>query len=119
MLGRETLLNERIVSFESKEKELRVLKESNQRKDILNELLTPLMGEKRSVMKQLLESVRTDKLYTAYDKYLPSVLNENHVNTNRKQLNESIEITGNKPEKSLGNNTTEMTDIRRLAGLRV
>jgi hypothetical protein len=105
---------------ESKDKELKSLKESIQRKDIMNELLTPLMGEKRNVMKQLLESTRTDKLYTAYDKYLPSVLNENNVNTNRK-LTESYEITGNKKEKSISrsDNSTDMNDIRRLAGLRV
>lgn len=105
---------------EHKDKELKLLKEANQRKDIMNELLSPLLGEKRNTMKHLLESVRTEKLYNAYDKYLPSVLNENNVNTTRKQLNESFEITGNKKEKSFGKDTsTEMTDIRRLAGLRV
>jgi hypothetical protein len=101
---------------ESKEAQVRALKESTQRKDVLGELLGPLVGDKRTVMSELLESVQTDKLYAAYDKYLPAVL-DNGVKTARKTLTESTEITGNKKVSSFNEKTAELTDIRRLAGL--
>jgi hypothetical protein len=101
---------------ESKEAQVRVLKESTQRKDVLNELLGPLVGDKRIVMSELLESVQTDKLYAAYDKYLPAVL-DSGARTSRKTLTESTEITGNKQVPSFSEKTAELTDIRRLAGL--
>lgn len=102
---------------ESKEAQVRALKESTQRKDVLNELLGPLVGDKRTVMSELLESVQTDKLYAAYDKYLPSVL-DSGAKSSRKTLTESTVITGNKQVPSFtGEKTAELTDIRRLAGL--
>jgi hypothetical protein len=42
----------------------------------MNELLSPLSKDKKGVMKELLESVQTRNLQGAYNKYLPSVLNE-------------------------------------------
>jgi hypothetical protein len=101
---------------ESKASQVRALKESTQRKDVLNELLSPLVGDKRSTMSELLESVQTDKLYSAYDKYLPAVLDRG-VRTTRKSLTESTEVTGNKQAPAFIAKTAELTDIRRLAGL--
>ena len=43
---------------ESKEKEIRIIKESNQRTAAMEELLAPLNEEKQEVMRNLLESVR-------------------------------------------------------------
>jgi hypothetical protein len=60
---------------ETKEREVRVIKESNQREKMLSDLLAPLNAEKASVMKDLLESVQTPKLQSTFDKYLPAVLN--------------------------------------------
>jgi len=47
---------------ESREQEIRVMKDMASRKEVMNELLGPLTGDKRSVMKELLESVQTEKL---------------------------------------------------------
>lgn len=109
---------------ESKETQLRVAKDIAERKSIMGELLGPLSGEKRTVMQELLESVNTDRLYVAYDKYLPSVL-ENNVSRKKESLIESKnskEITGNKTatqSNSMQSHTTEIDDIRRLAGFKV
>lgn len=101
---------------ESKEQEIARTKDMVARKEIMNELLTPLNKEQRSIMSELLESVQTTKLHSSYDKYLPAVLNKK-VETKR-VLSEGKEITGNKPQNSKDAVATgEVIDIRRLAGL--
>jgi hypothetical protein len=103
---------------ESKESELRVIKDMSQRKEVMGELLGPLSGDKRSVMRELLESVQTEKLRAAFDKYLPAVINGNA--PAKKALTEAKEITGNKQAQSISEEkTAEIFDIRRLAGLKV
>jgi hypothetical protein len=103
---------------ESKESELRVIKDMSQRKEVMGELLGPLSGDKRSVMRELLESVQTEKLRAAFDKYLPAVIDGNA--PAKKALTEAKEITGNKQAQSISEEkTAEIFDIRRLAGLKV
>ena len=103
----------------SKEKEIAVIKEGAQRKDVMSELLGPLGGDKRSVMSELLESVQTDKLYNAFDKYLPAVMNGG--TPSKKALTEAKEITGDKQAQTISTEEkgAEIFDIRRLAGLKV
>ena len=103
---------------ESKEQEIRIAKDLATRKEVMGELLGPLTGEKRSVMGELLESVQTDKLNKAFDKYLPAVMNGG--TQVKKALTEAKEITGDKAQADSGNNnekTAEIFDIRRLAGI--
>ncbi len=103
---------------ESKERELRIIKENGQRKDVMSELLGPLSGDKREVMSSLLESVQTEKLRTAFDKYLPAVMNGG--TPAKKVLSEAKEITGDKQAQPISEEkTAEIFDIRRLAGLKV
>jgi hypothetical protein len=105
---------------EGKNRELRIIKESAQRKDVMSELLGPLSGDKREVMSSLLESVQTEKLRTAFDKYIGSVMNG--ATPAKKVLSEGKEITGDKAQaQQIGGEekTAEIFDIRRLAGLKV
>ena len=104
---------------ESKEQELRQVKDSMARKEIMGELLGPLGGDKKEVMKELLESVQTEKLHTAFDKYLPAVMDGK--TAAKKALTEAKEITGDKKAQNTGSEekTAEIFDIRRLAGLKV
>jgi hypothetical protein len=105
---------------EGKNRELRIIKESTQRKDVMSELLGPLSGDKREVMSSLLESVQTEKLRTAFDKYIGSVMNG--ATPAKKVLSEGKEITGDKTQaQQIGSEekTAEIFDIRRLAGLKV
>jgi hypothetical protein len=105
---------------ESREAELRIARDMSQRKEVMSELLGPLGGDKRSVMGELLESVQTEKLRAAFDKYLPSVMNGGA--PVKKALTEAKEITGNKQAQSISGQeerTAEIFDIRRLAGLKV
>ena len=106
---------------ESKEKEIKIIKESTSRKEILASLLKPLNKEKAAVMSELLESVQADKLQTAFDKYLPAVLNNTPIKTAPKAvLSESRSaVTGDKTAKvSASDEATNVIEIKRLAGLK-
>jgi len=112
---------------ESKDREVRIIKESTQRDKVLNTLLAPLNVEKATVMKTLLESVQTDKLKNAFDKYLPAVLNtgsEKSARSSKSSLTESrvvTEVTGDKTAKQPKDVEIDSRDnvieIMRLAGL--
>jgi hypothetical protein len=107
---------------ESKEREVRIIKESNLRERTMGELLGTLNEDKAEVMKNLLESVQTPKLKVAFDKYLPAVLNSTGktVAAKRQVIAESVEVTGDKSAKKTEVDTEErdnVIDIKRLAGL--
>ena len=105
--------------IESKESQLRIAQDMSQRKEVMSELLGPLTGDKREVMGNLLESVQTEKLRAAFDKYIPAVMNGGA--PVKKALTEGKEITGDKKAQTLSGEekTAEIFDIRRLAGLKV
>ena len=106
--------------LESKEAQIRALKESQERKAIISELLAPLNSEQKSIMGELMETVKTERLNESFDKYLPSVLN-GKAPQKKQALVEAKEVTGNK----ISNNprSSEMDsniiDIRKLAGLKI
>ena len=62
--------------IENKNHQIKVIKEANERDATLDELLSPLNDEKRSVMTSLLENVQTSRLKNAFEKYLPAVISE-------------------------------------------
>jgi hypothetical protein len=103
---------------ESKERELRMIKESNEREGTLDELLRPLNREKQEVMRNLLESVQTPRLKSAFEKYLPAVLEDRSAKA-RKVIAESItSVTGDKNTvSSVSEDRSNVIDLKRLAGL--
>jgi hypothetical protein len=105
--------------IESKEREVRVIKESVERKETLNGLLKTLNKEKAAVMASLLEGVQTDRLQAAYDKYLPAVLNNTSETKPKKAvLAESrVEVTGDKSANNDVKADSNVIEIKRLAGL--
>jgi hypothetical protein len=115
-------LTEKQAIIESAERQARVAKDLMERKEAMQELLAPLSGDKRAIMGQLLESVQTAKLATAFDKYLPAVMEGKAQTKAPKQaLNESKEITGDKPTKITAvdqEGIDNLIDIRKLAGLK-
>jgi hypothetical protein len=110
------------VLVESKEREIRMIKDSNQRESAMEELLAPLNQEKQEIMKNLLESVQTARLGAAFEKYLPAVLAEGTVKA-RKVITETVSVaTGDKSARSpdadqAAENTSNVIDLKRLAGL--
>ena len=121
-------IEEKNVLVESKEREVRIIKESAERKDRLAEMLKPLNKEKSAIMRDLLESVQTDKLQSAYEKYLPAVLNNSAVATvapKASVLTESRRVaTGDKTAKTAVETQgapdvmSNVFEMKRLAGLK-
>jgi hypothetical protein len=107
------------VIVESKEREIRMIKESNERESTMEELLAPLNEEKREIMKNLLESVQTQRLKGAFEKYLPAVLAEGKTAKARQVIAEShVAVTGDKNVKvHEEEDRSNVIDIKRLAGL--
>lgn len=109
---------------ESKEKEIRVIKESSERSQLMANLMKPLSREKAAVMSELLESVQTAKLQGAYEKYLPAVLNNKATVATpapqKQVMTESrVEVTGDKAAKIAADRVdTNVIDLKRLAGLK-
>ena len=116
------VIAEKEALVESKNREVRVITESVNRKDTLNGLLKTLNKEKASVMASLLEGVQTAKLQAAYDKYLPAVLNNSQapVKAEKSVLAESrVEVTGDKSAKTVNLETNNnVVELKRLAGLK-
>jgi hypothetical protein len=116
------IVAEKEALVESKVQEVKIIKESTARKDTLTNLLKPLNKEKAAVMSELLESVQTDRLQSAFEKYLPAVLNNNPAGKATKAiLSEGrSEVTGDKTAKVSAQveDATNVIEIKRLAGLK-
>lgn len=107
---------------ESKEAEIRVAKDTAKRKEVMNELLSPLNKGQREIMADLLESVQTDRLQKSFDKYMPSVIaGDTPAKDTKATLTEGTQVTGNKQTNDIDASTStpdNVVDIRRLAGLK-
>jgi len=103
------------------ESKLRVSEDRFERKEQLNELMAPLGKEKKEIMSDLLESVKTEKLEESFNKYLPSVL-DGEAPRVKKTLSESSvsEHTGDKAV-SIGadanDNADDIVDIDMICKL--
>jgi hypothetical protein len=108
------------VVVESKERELRMIKESNERDSTMEMLLSPLNKEKRDVMRNLLESVQTARLKNAFEKYLPAVLEDRSVKASKVITENVSSVTGDKtvPTQNVDQeDRSNVIDLKRLAGL--
>jgi hypothetical protein len=101
---------------EAKDAEVKRLVESQTRTSKMNELVGPLSKGQREIMTDLLESVQTNRLQTAFDKYLPAVIQGNTPAKQKAPLTEATEVTGNKTTNS-SKADHNVIDIKRLAGL--
>jgi hypothetical protein len=107
------------VLIENKERELRMIRESNERQSTMDELLRPLNRDKQHVMRNLLESVQTPRLKSAFEKYLPAVLEDRSVKA-PKVIAESVStVTGDKtvPLPEAEEDRSNVIALKRLAGL--
>jgi len=105
--------------LESKQAEVRALKEAQERKTIISELVAPLNAEQRGIMNELMENVKTVKLQESFNKYLPAVV-AGQAPQKKQALVEAKEVTGNKISNTTRSSETDsnIVDIRKLAGLK-
>ena len=103
---------------ESKEREVRMIKESNERANVMADLLAPLNDVKREVMRNLLESVQTARLKNAFEKYLPAVLEDRSTKAKKVIVeNVTTTVTGDKAAVAQEEDRSNVIDLKRLAGL--
>jgi hypothetical protein len=104
----------------------RIAEDQAQRVRVMQDLCAPLSKDKRAIMEELLESTDTSKLKDQFQKFLPSVLNE-EVRREKKQLVEGQQsqktvITGNKTQNEPVAAPAEADDtiqqLRKLAGIK-
>ena len=111
----EKSIEEKKAVIESKEQEILAQKDLMERKETMAELLKPLSKDKADVMSQLLESTQTDRLKSAYEKYLPAVMEDVPVAKAKKIISES---TGDKSASPRAEREdAELNSIRVLAGI--
>jgi len=121
----EAMITAKEADIATAQKANRVMEDRINRKAKLDELLSPLAGQKREVMSDLLETVKTTNLKTAFKKYLPAVLNESvSAKAETKTLTESkvTEQTGDRGAKQETPTSTDgdadIVVLRKLAGLK-
>ena len=104
---------------EAQQADKKQLIESAQRKEIMHSLVAPLSNQQQEIMKDLLESVQTDRLQSQFDKYLPTVIDgEAPEKAKKAKLTEGTEITGNRETVQTSKTVDDnVVDIRRLAGI--
>lgn len=115
-----TLAENAKVIVENKNREIRMIRESNDRKETLEMLLAPLNQEKAEVMRGLLESVQTARLKSAFEKYLPAVLEDRSVKATKVITEQVSAVTGDKtvPQQAADQEDhSNVIAIKRLAGL--
>ena len=113
--------------MEGLDTKLKATQDLVERQKVMSELLAPLSKDKKSVMKELLESVQTKNLQSQYNKYLPSVLNEAAVRKPEPQKTQLTEATlsaktGDRArtaqEEEISEESSELKHILSLAGIR-
>lgn len=117
--SKDKAIAEKEVMIAESAKTVRIAKDTAERKQIMQEMMQPLSKDHKEIMGALLESVKTDKLQNAFNKYLPSVLKED-AKTTKKVLSESnTEVTGNKAEASASaeSQTADIVYLQKLAGI--
>ena len=106
----EKAVEEKKAVIESKEAEAKRQADLMERKEKMAEMLKPLGKEKSEVMSQLLESVQTAKLQASFDKYLPHVMADKPVVSEKKVISEAA---GDRAKRE----DADITNIRKLAGI--
>ena len=111
---------EKEVLVQESAKRARIAADTAERKQIMQEMMQPLSKDHKEIMGALLESVKTDKLQNAFNKYLPSVLKEDAKKPQKKVLSESVtEVTGDKAKASASadKQTADIVYLQKLAGI--
>jgi hypothetical protein len=121
----EAMIAEKEAAITEASRKQRVMEDRMNRKEVLEGLLSPLASEKRRVMSDLLESVKTSNLKTAFKKYLPAVLNENvTAKAETKQTLTEGKVTEHTGDRVVSEETStskgddaDIVVLKKLAGL--
>ncbi|MAH50087.1 hypothetical protein CMI37_29980 [Candidatus Pacearchaeota archaeon] len=107
------LLQEKDKVIEAKHAEAEVAKDQLERSKVMDQIMSPLAGDKREVMQDLLQTVETKKLKESFSKYLPAVM-DNETTARKSILKEGIRVVTGNRESTVD---TGIDEMRRLAGI--
>ena len=110
LAGAEKAVKEKDAVIKTAEAQARRQAGLMERKEKMADLLKPLGKAKGEVMAQLLESVQTGQLQASYDKYLPHVMSDKPIATQKKVISEA---KGDRSKRE----DADLTYIRKLAGI--
>jgi len=92
----------------------------------MKEMLAPLNRDKKAIMEEMLQDIKTSNLKEAFNRYLPTVMNGEATGAIRQKLSEnatknSVAFTGDRPNKLSeavrDEGSNDMNKILYLAGI--
>ena len=117
--AKEVITNKEVAIMEAK-REAKIAKDMTDRKATLSEMMAPLSKDQKEIMGALIESVKTEKLRDAFNKYLPNVLSEDATVSKQEKakLTESTKVvTGDKKATQSETGSAEIINLKKLAGI--
>lgn len=97
------------------------------RMETISELLAPLSRDKKAIMEEMLQDIKTNNLKEAFNRYLPTVMNGENMGVIKQKLSENaqtktVAITGDRPNKLSEavreDNNQDIGQILYLAGIK-
>jgi len=114
------VITDKEVAIMEAKREAKIAKDMTDRKATLSEMMAPLSKDQKEIMGALLESVKTEKLRDAFNKYLPNVLSEDATVSKQEKakLTESTKVvTGDKKATQSETGSAEIINLKKLAGI--
>ena len=97
-------ITEKTKLVESAAAQIKAANDRTQRLELMSEMLAPLARDKKAVMEEMLQDIKTVNLKEAFNRYLPTVMNGEATGAIRQKLsenatNKSVAFTGDRPNK--------------------
>ena len=120
-------ITEKTKLVESAAAQIKAAQDRTQRLELMNEMLAPLARDKKAIMEEMLQDIKTVNLKEAFNRYLPTVMNGEATGAIRQKLsenatNKSVAFTGDRPNKLSEavreDNNQDIGQILYLAGIK-
>ena len=120
-------IQEKQVLAESAAAQIKAANDRVARMETISELLAPLSRDKKAIMEEMLQDIKTTNLKEAFNRYLPTVMNGDNMGAIKQKLNENtqnktVAITGDRPNKLSEavreDNSQDIGQILYLAGIK-
>ena len=118
-------ITEKTKLVESAAAQIKAANDRTQRLELMSEMLAPLARDKKAIMEEMLQDIKTVNLKEAFNRYLPTVMNGEATGAIRQKLsenatNKSVAFTGDRPNKlseAVREDNQDIGKILYLAGI--
>jgi hypothetical protein len=118
-------ITEKTKLVESAAGQIKAANDRTKRLELMSEMLAPLARDKKAVMEEMLQDIKTINLKEAFNRYLPTVMNGEATGAIRQKLsenatNKSVAFTGDRPNKlseAVREDNQDIGQILYLAGI--